>query len=308
MATALHGDSLFDIGRLSETGPRLTPLVTGGRTFEWGSRTYVMGVLNLTPDSFSGDGLSYDVEAAVAQGLRFEEEGADIVDVGGESTRPASVYAGAAPVTAEEELNRVMPALERLVASLKVPVSIDTRKARVAREAVQAGAAMVNDVSMLGDPEMAGTVAELDVPIVISHTRRRAEYHDVVAEVLADLRSAADRARAAGVKPGHIIIDPGIGFGKTVLHSLEMLRGVSALKSLGYPVLIGTSRKSSIGAVLNLPANERVEGTAATVALAIQRGVDIVRVHDVKAMVRVARMSDAVVRGWCPPASPASPA
>jgi dihydropteroate synthase len=164
---------------------------------------------------------------------------------------------------------------------------------------------MVNDVSMLGDPEMASTVAELDAPIVISHTRLRAEYQDVVAEVLADLRSAADHARAAGVKPGHIIVDPGIGFGKTVLHSLEMLRGVSALKALGYPILIGTSRKSSIGAVLNLPANDRVEGTAATVALAIQRGVDIARVHDVKAMVRVARMSDAVVRGWRPPASSA---
>ncbi|MBI2964711.1 MAG: dihydropteroate synthase, partial [Chloroflexi bacterium] len=222
--------------------------------------------------------------------------------VGGESTRPASVYVGAAPVTADEELRRVMPVLGRLVAGLKVPVSIDTRKARVARDAVQAGAAMVNDVSMLGDPDMAGTVAELDVPIVVSHTRQRAVYRDVVAEVLEDLRSAANRAKAEGVKPGKIIVDPGIGFGKTVLHSLEMLRGVFALKSLGYPVLIGTSRKSSIGAVLNLPADERVEGTAATVALAIQRGVDIVRVHDVKAMVRVARMSDAVVRGWRPPA------
>ncbi|MBI2964859.1 MAG: dihydropteroate synthase, partial [Chloroflexi bacterium] len=199
MATTLHTDPLHTD---SETGPLVPRLVAGGRTFEWGSRTYVMGVVNLTPDSFSGDGLSYDVEAAVAQALRFEADGADIIDVGGESTRPASVYVGAAPVTADEELRRVMPVLGRLVAGLKAPVSIDTRKARVARDAVQAGAAMVNDVSMLGDPDMAGTVAELDVPIVVSHTRQRAEYRDVVAEVLEDLRSAANRAKAEGVKPG----------------------------------------------------------------------------------------------------------
>lgn len=275
-------------------------MTIGGRVFEWGSRTYVMGVVNLTPDSFSGDGLSYDVEAAVEQAMRFEAEGAGLIDIGGESTRPPSVYKGAATVTAEEELNRVMPVLDRLAGRLKVPVSIDTRKARVAREAVRAGAAMVNDVSMLGDPEMAVTVAEIQVPIVISHTRKRAEYRDVVAEVRADLRDAADRARDEGVSLGRIILDPGIGFGKTVVHSLEMMRGVGALKGLGYPVLIGTSRKSSIGAVLDLPASERLEGTAATVALAIERGADIVRVHDVKAMVRVARMSDAIVRGWRP--------
>lgn len=294
MATALHMDP--------GPGPRVPTMTIGGREFEWGSRTYVMGVVNLTPDSFSGDGLSYDVEATVERALRFEADGADLIDIGGESTRPSSVYKGAAPVPADEELKRVMPALERLVGRLRVPISIDTRKAQVARAAVQAGAAMVNDVSMLSDPEMAPTLAELAVPIVISHTRGRAEYHDVVAEVLVDLRGAGHRAKAEGVNPGQIIVDPGIGFGKTVEHSLEMIRGVGMLKTLGYPVLIGTSRKSSIGAVLNLPAAERVEGTAATVALAIQRGVDIVRVHDVKAMVRVAKMSDAVVRGWRPPA------
>jgi dihydropteroate synthase len=277
-------------------------MVIGGRDFRWGVRTYVMGVVNVTPDSFSGDGIGHDFDAAVAQARRFAEEGADIVDVGGESTRPPSVYKGAAPITADEELGRVGPVLRRLAGKLDVPISIDTRKARVAREAIAMGAALVNDVSMLGDPEMAGTVAALGVPIVISHTRSRAEYADVVEEAAADLRAAADRAIKSGVSPERVIVDPGIGFGKTAEQSLEMLRGVGRLKDLGFPVLIGTSRKSSIGAVLDVPPDQRLEGTAATVALAIERGVDIVRVHDVTAMVRVARMADAVVRGWRAPA------
>jgi dihydropteroate synthase len=276
-------------------------MVIGGRDFRWGVRTYVMGVVNVTPDSFSGDGIGHDTAAAVAQALRFVEEGADIIDIGGESTRPPSVYKGAMPVTADEELARVGPVLERLAGKLEVPVSIDTRKARVAREAVAMGAALVNDVSMLGDPEMAATVAGLGVPVVISHTRPRPEYADVVEDVAAGLRAAADRAIKSGVGPERIIVDPGIGFGKTAGQSLEMLRGVGRLRELGYPILIGTSRKSSIGAVLNLPPDQRLEGTAATVALAVERGVDIVRVHDVKAMVRVALMADAVVRGWVAP-------
>lgn len=277
---------------------RFPSMTIGGASFPWGARTYVMAVINVTPDSFSGDGFGGDLAAAVDQALRFQDEGADLIDVGGESTRPPSVYHGATPVTAEEEISRVMPVVEALAGKLNVPISIDTRKAVVARRAVAAGAALVNDVSTLGDPEMAPAVAALGVPIVISHTRSKAEYRAVVTEVIEDLREATDRAVAEGIDPAGIIVDPGIGFGKTVQHNLEMLRGVDRLQVLGFPILIGTSRKSSIGTILDLPPNDRVEGTAATVALAIQRGVSIVRVHDVKAMVRVARMSDAVVRGW----------
>lgn len=290
--------NLSSIPAGSAAGPRFPALTIGGVRFDWRARTHVMGVINVTPDSFSGDGLSGDVAAAVDQARRFQDDGADIIDVGGESTRPASVYRDAAPVTADEELRRVLPVIEALAGKTTLPVSIDTRKASVARRAVQAGAAMVNDVSMLGDPMMASTVAALGVPIVISHTRTRAEYADVVSEVIEDLRTAATRATGAGIEPDRIIVDPGIGFGKSVEHSLEMLRQVNRLTELGFPVLIGTSRKSSIGAVLDLPPEDRLEGTAATVALAIQRGASIVRVHDVKAMVRVARMSDAIVRGW----------
>lgn len=282
----------------SAAGPKFPALTIGGVRFDWRIRTYVMGVINVTPDSFSGDGLGSDVAAAVDQARRFQDDGADLIDVGGESTRPASVYRGAAPVSAEDELQRVLPVIDALAGKTTLPISIDTRKAEVARRAVGAGAAMVNDVSMLGDPEMASVVAAMGVPIVISHTRARPEYSDVVGEVIEDLRAATTRATGAGVAPECIIVDPGIGFGKTVEHSLEMVRHVNRLTVLGFPVLIGTSRKSSIGAVLNLPPEDRLEGTAATVALAIQRGAAIVRVHDVKAMVRVARMSDAIVRGW----------
>ncbi|MBI4218552.1 MAG: dihydropteroate synthase, partial [Chloroflexi bacterium] len=269
-------------------------MAIAGRRYEWGARTYVTGVVNVTPDSFSEDGTGEDVDAAEAQALRFESEGADFIDIGGESTRPPSVYPGARPVPPDEEIRRVLTVIERLARRLRVPISIDTRKAEVARAAVAAGAAFVNDVSMLGDPAMPGTVAELGVPVVVSHTRARAEYADVVREVVDDLRAAVRKAMDAGVGPERIIVDPGIGFGKTVEHSLEMVRSLSAVTELGFPVLIGTSRKSSIGAVLNLPPKERLGGTAATVALSIERGADIVRVHDVKEMVRVARMSDAI--------------
>ena len=271
----------------------------GGREFTWGKRTYVMAVLNVTPDSFSGDGAGDDPDRAADLALRFEGQGADIVDIGGESTRPPNVYAGAAPVSQEEELRRVLPVIERLSGRLSVPMSIDTRKAAVAAAAVEAGAAMVNDVSMLTyDREMAGTAGRLGVPLVISHTRERAVYGDVVEEVVADLEAAMTKATAAGVERGSVIVDPGIGFGKTAGQSLEVLRRLRELTALGRPVLVGTSRKSSIGVVLGLPVEERLEGTAATVALSIAHGVDMIRVHDVREMARVARMSDAIVRGW----------
>ncbi|MDA1256967.1 MAG: dihydropteroate synthase [Chloroflexi bacterium] len=278
-------------------------LQIGRRTFEWGARTYVMGVLNVTPDSFSGDGTGRDISQAVDRALRFEDEGADIIDIGGESSRPRSVYKDARPVPPDEEAARVIPVIEALAQRLESPISIDTQKSVVARLAIEAGAAMVNDVSMLGaDPGMADAVARLGVPFVINHTRTRAVYPSgVVSGVIEDLRQAAEMVENAGLPATHVILDPGIGFGKTAAQSIEMQRRLSELVALGYPVLIGTSRKSSIGEVLGLPADQRLEGTAATVALAIERGADIVRVHDVKEMVRVARMSDAIVRGWPPP-------
>ena len=276
----------------------------GDRKFVWGARTYVMGILNVTPDSFSGDGTGNDLQRAVGLALSFEDDGADIIDIGGESSRPQSVYNNAHPVSPEEEAQRVIPVIEALRGRLSIPISIDTQKSTVASLAVMSGASIVNDVSMLGsDSGMADVVAGLDVPLIINHTGRRAVYPSgVVAEVIEDLRRTAKLVEDAGLTPSKVILDPGIGFGKTVQQSIDMQRGLSKLVDLGYPVLIGTSRKSSIGKVLGLPMDQRIEGTAATVALAIERGADIVRVHDVKEMVRVARMSDAIVRGWSPKA------
>ncbi|HLF07746.1 MAG TPA: dihydropteroate synthase [Dehalococcoidia bacterium] len=284
----------------AETMPSKTfsqALRIGSREFLWGERTYVMGIINVTPDSFSGDGLGTDVDAALAHALRFQDEGADILDVGGESTRP-----GHAPVDEDEELRRVIPLIERLAGSATTPISVDTYKASVARRALAAGATMVNDIwGLRRDPEMAGVVAEAGVPVVVMHNQEAPIYKDVVADVMAILRESLRRAEAAGIPREWVIVDPGIGFAKRPEHSLELLRRLGELRALGCPVLVGTSRKSSIGAVLGLPVEERLEGTAATVAIAIANGADIVRVHDVKAMVRVARMSDAIVRGWSPP-------
>lgn len=259
----------------------------------WGERTYIMGVLNVTPDSFSGDGLGGDVEAALARARRLIDEGADIIDVGGESTRPS-----AAPLPAEEEMARVLPVIERLAAEVAVPISIDTYKYEVARRAVEAGAAMINDVwGLQRDVRLAELAAQEGIPLVLTANQRQVEYRDVVPEVIASLRGAIEVARGRGVAWGDIIVDPGIGFGKTVAGNLELIRRLGELRVLGRPILLGTSRKSVIGAVLDLPPEERLEGTAATVALGIAYGADIVRVHDVQAMARVARMSDAIVRG-----------
>ena len=271
----------------------------GKRVFQWGEKTFVMGVLNVTPDSFSGDGVGTDVDRALRQALAFEEQGADIVDVGGESTRPASLYAGSEPVSEREELARVVPVIEALAPALSVPISIDTYKARVADRALAAGAAMVNDTrGFHGDPDMAGVVADARVPVVLMHNQDHTRYTDLVPDVIASLRRLADDAVAAGVDEDQIILDPGMGFGKTAPHNLEIMRRLDEFRVLGRPLLVGMSRKSTIGYVLGVPMDERVEGTAATVALSIAGGADIVRVHDVKEMVRVARMSDAIVRGW----------
>lgn len=270
----------------------------GDSRFVWGSRTFVMGIINTTPDSFSGDGVGRDVETAVAHALQFEAWGADIVDVGGESTRPPGYYADSEPVEVEEELLRVMPVIESLAEVLRVPISIDTSKAEVARQAVAAGASMINDVWGLSrDLEMASVAVEAGVPVVLMHNQDGTAYEDLVPDVIDRMRRLMESAKETGVPEQHVVLDPGIGFGKTAEQSLEVLRRLDEFKVLGRPILTGTSRKSSIGKVLDLPIDDRVEGTAATVALSIAGGADIVRVHDVKQMVRVARMSDAIVRG-----------
>ena len=260
-----------------------------------------MGVLNVTPDSFSGDGVGDDPDAALEQSLRFQESGADIIDVGAESTRPPSHYTGAEPTPENVELKRLLPVLRRICPALDIPVSVDTYKATVAAAALQEGAAMINDVWGLGrDPGMIAIAAESGAPIVVMHNRGRGAYGpDVVTDVTTELRAAIDASTRGGIDIGSIIVDPGFGFGgKSPAHNLEILRRLSEIRDLGRPVLVGTSRKSTIGRVLDLPVDERLEGTAATVAIAIANGADIVRVHDVKEMVRVARMSDAIVRGW----------
>ena len=256
----------------------------------------------MTPDSFSGDGLGSDIKSAVEQAKRFEAEGADIIDVGGESTRPASLYAGAGPISVDEELARVIPVIEALDAALEIPVSVDTYKSEVARAAIEAGAAMINDVwGFRRDSGMASVVADAGVPAVLMHNQGHTRYNDLVPDVIGELGLMAEAAEAAGVRRENIIIDPGMGFGKTAEHNLEILRRLDEFRQLRAPILVGMSRKSTIGLVLDLPVEERLEGTAATVALSVAYGADIVRVHDVREMVRVARMSDAVVRGWSRP-------
>lgn len=286
------------------TGPppmhqRRGALRIGALTLEWGRRTYVMGVLNVTPDSFSGDGVM-DPAIAIARGGQMLADGADVVDVGGESTRP-----GAHPVPLEEELRRVIPVVEGLVREFHAVVSVDTMKAEVARQALASGAALVNDVSALrADPPMAAIVAAHDAPVVLMHGYRgtavsapRPDATDILAEVVAFLRERVAFAVAAGIRREHILVDPGFGFGKTVEQNLELLKRLDELRPLKQPILIGPSRKGTIGRVLGgLPVQERLEGTAAAVAVAIVHGVDMIRVHDVRAMARVARMTDAMCR------------
>ncbi|HEY40691.1 MAG TPA: dihydropteroate synthase [Dehalococcoidia bacterium] len=283
-------------------GPKVTRC--GDTEFRWGERTYVMGIINVSPESFSGDGLT-DTEAILEQALRFVEEGADILDVGGESTRPGSTSIGT-----DEELRRVIPVIEQLVSKVSVPLSVDTYKSEVAVRALDAGANIINDQwGLKHDPHLAELAAEKKVPIILMSNQRdkgdydakaqrdTALYQDVMAEVMASLKQSIETAMSAGVPRENIIIDPGIGFGKTWQQDTELVRRLAELKTLGQPILLGTSRKSLIKMVLNLPASERVEGTAATVAIGIANGADIVRVHDVRQMVRVCRMTDAIVRG-----------
>jgi len=282
------------------------PLVIGARTFEWGSRTYVMGIINVTPDSFSGDGLlatqGDPVAAAVRQARQMADAGADLLDIGGQSTRP-----GHAAISVNEELARVIPVMKAVREAIPdMPLSIDTTSAEVAEAARGVGAQLINDVwGTAAEPALLRFAAEFSLPLVLMHNRAEARYRNVVAEVPADLQRAIDAALAAGISWERLIIDPGIGFGKTAEHNLAVLRDLHLLAALGRPVLLGTSRKSTIGRVLDLPPAERLEGTLATTALAVAAGVDIVRVHDVRANVRAARMADAIVRGgWQDPGVP----
>ena len=272
------------------------PWMRCGRSrLRFGQRTFVMGIINMAPDSFAGDGLAGDAGAAEARGLEMRAAGADLLDVGGRSTRP-----DAAAVDVAEELRRTVPAVRRL-AGIGVPLSVDTFSARVAAAALDAGAAMVNDVSALReDAEMAPLLARAGVPVVLMDWNVRHGAADVIADTLAFLQNRIAAASAAGIAEAQIIVDPGYGFGLTVEQNMELLRRLGELAVLGRPILIGTSRKGSIGRVLNLPVDDRLEGTMATVAVAIVYGADIVRAHDVRAAVRVARMTDAIVRGWPP--------
>ncbi len=287
-------------------------LQVGAFRFEWGRRTYLMGILNLTPDSFSGDGLAVPggdaLALAIEQARQFVAAGADIIDIGGESTRP-----GAAEVGAAEELERVLPVVQALAGELDVLISIDTYKAVVAQAALQAGAHIVNDVwGLRADPDLAGVAARAGAAVVLMHNRSswaHAElkerlggryvgvpYQNLVEEIRAELLESVALAREAGIPAERIILDPGIGFGKTVEQNLELIDRLDEIRSLGYPLLCGPSRKSFIGYTLNLPPDQRLEGSAAAVAISIARGADIIRVHDVAFMSRVVRMSDAILR------------
>lgn len=275
--------------------------VIEGDGFHWdfAQRTRIMGVLNVTPDSFYDGGRYWDPFTAVRHGQRLAREGADVIDVGGESTRP-----GAEPVDLEEELRRVIPVIERLSDRIEQPVSIDTRKAEVARRALNAGARLVNDVSGLtADTEMAGTVAAAGVPVVIMHTagtprdmQLNPGYRDTVGEIVDWLDARIAHAVVLGIRRSRVIIDPGIGFGKRLSDNLLLIRSLASFRPLNRPLLIGPSQKSFIGRVLDAEKNDRMEGTAAAVALSVANGASIVRVHDVRAMSRVVRMTDAICK------------
>lgn len=319
----------------------MNSLTIGTCTFAWGERTYVMGILNLTPDSFSGDGLlsasesssSIDnervtrewdpaavAEVALAQARKFLAAGADILDIGGESTRP-----GSQPVSAGEEISRVLPAIRAIGGKFpSAVISIDTSKAEVAGEAFRAGAHMLNDVwALRADPQLAEIAARYKAAVVLMHNRSKpahvemherigkayagAEYQDLMEDVKRELMESVQIARQAGIPDDHILLDPGIGFGKTVQQNLELINRLAEIRLLGFPVVLGPSRKSFIGHILDLPPDQRLEGTAAAVAVGITRGADVVRLHDVEQMVRVVRMTDAMVRSGQADSSRTSP-
>lgn len=272
------------------------PLSVGGATFEWGRRTYVMGIINATPDSFSGDGVMSPV-AAAEQAAQMVEAGADLLDIGAESTRPD--FAG---VDAAEEWQRLQPVLRAVRRAVDVPITVDTSKAAVAERAFDAGADGLNDVhGLLADAALAPLLARRGLPAIVMHNQRGRSFGgDVMGDIRAGLERSIAVASEAGVAASQLIVDPGFGFGWQPEQNLEMLRRLGELRALGRPVLLGTSRKSTIGVVLGRPVEDRIWGTAATMALAVAAGVDMARVHDVAAMADVLRVADAVVRGWSP--------
>lgn len=267
-------------------------------TFNWGERTYVMGIVNMSPDSFAGDGIKDDIDSAILQAKCMAEEGADIIDIGGESTRPQSM-----PVPVNEELCRVIPVLERLAVEIALPISIDTYKLEVAQQALKSGATMINDIwGLKYDPRLAELAAEKEIPIILMSNQRDISpkhdivFPDIISTIVSNLEHSISQAMNAGVSRENIIIDPGIGFGKTQEQNIEVIGRLNELRALGRPILLASSRKSMINQILNLPPEQCMEGTMATTAIGIAGGVDIVRVHDVKETVRVCRVSDAIIR------------
>jgi dihydropteroate synthase len=266
-------------------------ITCGSYTLDYSKKTLIMGILNVTPDSFSDGGNYNRIDQAVEHALKMVEDGADIIDIGGESTRP-----GYKRISDEEEIERVVPIIEALIKNVNVPLSIDTYKSEVAKQAVKAGAHIINDIwGAKADPLMAAVAAEYQVPIILMHNRDNTNYQVFMRDVLNDLFESIALAKQAGVKDDMIILDPGIGFVRDLSQNLETMRNLDKIVSLGYPVLLGTSRKSMIGNVMQLPVSERMEGTGATVCYGIQKGCQIVRVHDVKEIARMAKMMDALM-------------
>lgn len=274
---------------------RKWPIKAGQHTIYIGERTYIMGILNVTPDSFSDGGDFVDIDKAIVHAKQMVEDGADIIDIGGESTRPGSVE-----VSEEEEAQRVIPVIRRLSKEINVPISIDTYKAKVAEEAIQAGAAIINDIwGMQKEPQMAEVAARYSVPIILMHNQLGTEYsEDIMEEICMFFNKSINMGLNAGIKRENMIVDPGIGFGKTAEQNVVVMARLGELNDLGCPILLGTSRKSFIGKILDLVPKERVDGTVATTVMGIIQGADIVRVHDIKENARAARVTDAVVRGW----------
>ena len=273
--------------------------MTKYRKFSWGTKTFVMGIINATPDSFSGDGTALDLSASLVKAKEFIEYGVDVLDVGGESSRPSSIYNEVNQIEVEQELERVIPVIEAIRSISDIPISIDTWKSEVAKEAINYGASIVNDIwGLKKDSNMSAVVAQNHVGLILTHNGTSSKYKDVVKETVIEIKNMIRTALDNGISKHNIIIDPGFGFGKNPTQNLKILAQLDKYKEIGLPVLIGTSRKSTIGYVLDLPVEDRIEGTAATVAIAIAKNVDLIRVHDVKEMIRVSKMSDAIIRGW----------
>lgn len=270
---------------------RTLKLQAGSHTLHLDQKTHIMGILNITPDSFSDGGRFDQVQRAIDRTAQMLEQGADIIDIGGESTRP-----GAQKVGVEEELERVLPIIRAVASRFNIPISIDTYKAEVAKQAIQSGAHIINDVwGAKADPRMAEVAAQTGAPIILMHNRENKEYSVLIKDMLQDLQESLAIAHQAGVKDESIILDPGIGFAKTYTDNLEVMRRLEQITQLGYPVLLGTSRKLMIGKTLNLPVEERIEGTIATVCLGITKGCHIVRVHDIEKVNRAVKMMDAML-------------